>query len=357
MEDSSISFSLKEIAKLTNSEIIGNGDHVITNINNLEEALSHDISFLSNPKYKPLLNTTKAGAVLISPNDYTKDLQTSTNYLITKNPSSAFNQLIDIFLISPSSGFESIHPTVVIHETALIGKNVHIEPYTIIAQGAVIGDNTKIGSHCYIGAKVKIGSFCILYSHVTVRENCILGNANILQPGAVIGSCGFGYVTNEKGEHSLLQQLGNVILEDDVHIGANTTIDRARFQSTIIKKGTKIDNLVQIGHQVVVGEHSILVAQVGISGSTKLGRHVVMGGKTGVAGHLSICDQAVFMAYSGVSKSVSEPGIYGGIPAKSRKVAQEIYVASCKAPAVHKKVALLEKKVEELINNKVLSKC
>lgn len=354
MKDSSLSFSLEQLAKLTNSEIIGNNHHIITNVNSLEDAQFHDVSFLSNSKYKSLLKTTKAGAILISPEDYEKDIL-ATNYLINKNPSAAFNQLIEIFLNSPSSGFNSIHSTVIIHETAIIGKNVEIEPYTVIAQGVIIGDNTKIGAHCYIGAQTKIGSSCILYSHVTIRENCILGNKNILQPGAVIGSCGFGYTTNANGEHSLLKQLGNVILEDDVHIGANTTIDRARFKSTIIKKGTKIDNLVQIGHQVIIGEHSLLVAQVGIAGSTKVGNNVVMGGKTGVSGHINICSKTVFMACSAISKSITEPGIYGGIPAKPRKIAQEIYFASCKAPSIHKKVALLEKKIEDLVNKKVLT--
>ncbi len=354
MKDSFPSFSLEKLAKLTNSEIVGDSNYIITNVNNLEEAQPHDISFFSNPKYKPQLKITKAGAILISPKDYDASMD-STNYLINENPSSAFNQLIEIFLSIPSSGFNAIHPTVVIHETAVIGKNVQIEPYTVIAQGVIIGDNTKIGSHCYIGALAKIGSSCILHSHVTIRENCILGNKNILQPGAVIGSCGFGYVTNANGEHSLLKQLGNVILEDDVHIGANTTIDRARFQSTIIKKGTKIDNLVQIGHQVTIGEHSLLVAQVGIAGSTKVGSHVVMGGKTGVAGHINICSQTMFMACSAISKSITEPGIYGGIPAKPKKTAQEIYVASCKAPYVHKKVAILEKKIAELIDKKFLT--
>jgi UDP-3-O-[3-hydroxymyristoyl] glucosamine N-acyltransferase len=302
--------SLQQLAELTNATLIGNPAHLISGVNDLAHAKSSDATFLANPLYRPLLKTTKAGVVCA-----TTPFVEGKNYLISENPSATFQQLLRLFIPPITSGFSGIHPTAAIHPTAHIGQDVTIGPFTSIDANTVIGDCTHIGPSVAIGASVEIGTNCLIHSHVTIREGCKLGCRVILQPGAVIGSCGYGYTTNAKGEHEKQEQFGIVILEDDVEIGANTTIDRARFGATRICRGTKIDNLVQIAHNVHLGEHNLIVSQTGISGSVKTGRYVVMGGQTGTVGHIEIADQALFAARSGIKKSIKSGGKYGGNPA------------------------------------------
>lgn len=309
------SYTLAELSLAAGAELIGSSDHLITGIDALESANASDLSFLSNPRYAPFLRTTKAGAVCIDRK--TSPLE-NKNYLISDNPSETF-QTIAMLLCPPStpSGFKGIHPTAVIHPSAQIAKDVQIGPYTVIEQQVQIGPGTVIGPHVFVGPGVKIGANCLLHPHSCVREDCLLGDRVILQPGAVIGSCGFGYTTDEQGTHSKLEHFGNVMLEDDVEIGANTTIDRARFKTTRIGKGTKIDNLVQIGHNVVLGAHNIIVSQTGIAGSTRTGRNVVMGGQAGIVGHIEIADFVMIATRGGVSKSIKQAGKYAGEPVMS----------------------------------------
>jgi UDP-3-O-[3-hydroxymyristoyl] glucosamine N-acyltransferase len=192
---------------------------------------------------------------------------------------------------------------------------VTIGPHAVIDKGVTIGTGSTIGAGCYIGPYSSIGIDCQIHPHVTIRERCILGNRVILQPGVVIGGCGFGYLLDASGHHKKLNQLGTVILEDDVEIGSNSTIDRARFKETRISRGSKIDNLVQIGHGVIIGEDNIIIAQTGIAGSSKTGRHVVLAGHVAIAGHLTIADGVTIAGMSGITHSIQEAGRYGGIPA------------------------------------------
>lgn len=309
-----MSLTLKEIATLTQSTLIGDASLIISDVSDLENADKHDASFLSNPRYEQAMRHSKAGVVFITPQT---EVLKDRNFLISENPSAAFQKLIDLFYGHDQlkTGFKNIHPTAVIHPTAQIGQNVEIGPYAVVDQDVIIGNGTFIGAGTYIGPKTTIGESCYFYPRVTIRENSIIGHRVHVQPGAVIGSCGFGYVTDKKGHHNKLNQVGNVIIEDDVEIGANTTIDRARFKSTRISRGTKIDNLVQIGHGVVIGQDNIVVSQTGIAGSTETGRHVIFGGKVAVNGHIKICDNVMISALSGISKSIRKPGKYGGIPA------------------------------------------
>ncbi|MCH9631301.1 MAG: UDP-3-O-acylglucosamine N-acyltransferase [Chlamydiia bacterium] len=304
-------FTLKELADHTNSSVIGDENITISGVNSLEDASSYEASFLANPRYKELLKTTQAGLVCIS-ND--TSIIEGKNYLVSDNPSKAFQLITDLVLSSSATGFKGIHSSATVHESAKIGDNVTIGPHVCIDQGCKIGDGSQIFANVCIGAETTIGKNCILYSNSTVRERCVLQDRVILQPGAVIGSCGYGYITGKDGKHQKIEQLGNVVLEDDVEIGANTTIDRARFKSTIIKQGTKIDNLVQIGHNVVLGEHNLIVSQTGISGSAKTGKYVVLGGQAGVVGHVEIADFAQIATRGGVSKNVTKAGQYGGAP-------------------------------------------
>jgi UDP-3-O-[3-hydroxymyristoyl] glucosamine N-acyltransferase len=306
-------FSLKELADLTQAKLVGNPHLVIAGVETLEDASSEDASFLANPRYVESMRKSAAGVICIDPST---PLPEGKAFLVSDHPSRTFQLIAELFLKSPynTSGFHGIHPTAIIHPTAHIGKDVRIGPYSVIDQGAVIGDHSHIHAHVSIGPGVSIGTSCQLFPQSTVRERCILGNRVILQPGAVIGSCGFGYITDAKGNHIKLEQLGIVIIEDDVEIGANTTIDRARFKATRIGHGTKIDNLVQIGHNVNIGPDNIIVSQTGIAGSAKTGRHVIFGGQAGVVGHIEITDNVLVATRGGVSKSITEPGKYAGGP-------------------------------------------
>lgn len=305
-------FTLAELSELTQATLVGDPAHCITGVDALDTAKQTDASFLANPRYRNLLDSTQAGVICI---DAKTPLEAGKNFLLSDNPSLTFQQIIAAFLAdTDASGFEQIHPTAVIHPSVKLGKAVRIGPHAVIDQGVEIGDGTGIDALCSIGPFVKIGTHCRIYSHVTIRERSLIGNHVILQPGCVIGSCGFGYTTNEKGYHIKLEQVGYVIIEDDVEIGANTTIDRARFKTTKICRGTKIDNLVQIGHNVTLGQDNIIVAQTGIAGSAKTGRHVIMGGQAGVVGHLEIADGVMIATRGGVSKSIKEAGKYAGSP-------------------------------------------
>lgn len=303
-------FSLAELAKLTDSQLVGEPELRITGVNTLEEALPSDASFLANVRYREAMKKSAAGVICV------EEAETDgRNYLVSKTPSLVFQAIATLLLPSSlASGFTGIHPTAVIHPTAKIGEGASIGPYAVIDQQSSIGEGTAIGPHVSIGFGVQIGRGCILHPGCCIREHCILGDRVILQPGAVVGSCGFGYVPNEKGQFVKLEQLGNVILEDDVEIGANTTIDRSRFKRTIVRKGAKIDNLVQIAHNVEIGEHTVIAAQTGIAGSAKLGKYVMLGGQVGILGHVEIEDHVRLATRSGASKRL-KAGDYRGSPA------------------------------------------
>lgn len=281
----------------------------ITGMNTLSNAVSGEISFLSDSKYEKELSDTNASAVILPASKAhllpkgVVALESDEPYMSVALLSKHFAKPIRSSDISP-----------VIGEGSVIYSNAHIE------NGAVIGSNCTIMSGVYVGAETVIGDDVILYPSVTIYRDCVVGNRVMIHAGSVVGSDGFGYAHTKMGEHIKLYQNGNVIIEDDVEIGANTTIDCAVFGSTIIKQGSKIDNLVQIGHNCVVGEHSILVSQSGLAGSTTLGRNVVMGGQSATAGHLSIAPFTTLAARSGVTKSIMNKGVYSGFPLMEHKL-------------------------------------
>jgi UDP-3-O-[3-hydroxymyristoyl] glucosamine N-acyltransferase len=323
------SFTLLELSKLTGSEVVGNSDHEITGVDDLESANEQMASFLDNPRYEQQMLNSKAGVIFIQPSS---PRAPGKNYLLHANPSLAFQQVIKLFIPKVESGFTGIHPKAVVHETAKIAEGVTIGPTAVIDNHVTIGKDSKIGAGVFVGSGASIGENCTLYPNAVVRERCVVGNRVVIQPGSVIGSCGFGFFTDQKGRHHTLEQLGNVVIEDDVEIGANTTIDRARFKSTLIKRGTKIDNLVQIAHQVQIGEDNLIVSQVGIAGSTKTGRNVVIGGQVGIVGHIVITDGVMMAARSAASKSILKAGIYSGGPAIPIKEFNEqiVYIRNLK---------------------------
>ncbi|MES2274037.1 MAG: UDP-3-O-(3-hydroxymyristoyl)glucosamine N-acyltransferase [Chlamydiota bacterium] len=339
------SYSLAELAVHSAAQLIGDPRSIISGVNTLEEAISSDASFLANPRYGEAMKQSKAGVICI---DEKTPLLEGKNFLVSADPSRTFQQVAELIFHSSSgaSGFAGIHPTAVIHPTAEIGANVTIGPHTVIDREVKIGANTQIGPNVTISFEVEIGEECQIHPGCVIRERCRLGTRVILQPGVVIGSCGFGYTTDKLGRHVKLEQLGIVILEDDVEIGANTTIDRSRFKATIVGKGTKIDNLVQIAHNVEIGESNIIAAQAGIAGSAKTGKYVMLGGQTGIVGHVELADQVLIATRGGVSKSL-KTGKYRGSPA--------IPIADYHRQEVH--VRKLEEYVERLKELEKKLKC
>lgn len=281
----------------------------ITGMNTLKNAIEGEISFLSDSKYEKELAETKASAVIL-PADKAHLLPAGVVVLASDEPYMSVALLSKHFAKPIQSS--AISP--------VIGENTRVYPTAFIENGAKIGSNCTIMSGVYIGAEAVIGDNVILYPNVTVYRDCMIGNRVMIHAGTVIGSDGFGYAHTKMGEHIKLYQNGNVILEDDVEIGANTTVDCAVFGSTIIKQGAKIDNLVQIGHNCIVGEHSILVSQSGLAGSSTLGRNVVMGGQSATAGHLTIAPFTTLAARSGVTKSIAQKGVYSGFPLMEHKL-------------------------------------
>lgn len=339
--------TLKEIAELTQAEIKGDPNYSITGVADLESATAADASFFSNPKYEKAMFSSSAGVIFVSSS---AQLPPGRNFLIVQDPSWAFQTLLSHFHDKSSfeTGFKGIHSTAVIHPSAKLGKDVQIAPYVVIDQNVEIGDRSSIGPGTSVGSGSTIGNDCQIFAHVTIREKCHIGHRVIIQPGAVIGSCGFGYITDKNGIHQKLEQVGNVTIEDDVEIGANTTIDRARFKSTCIGRGTKTDNLVQIGHSVEIGPYNLIVSQVGIAGSSSTGHHVVLGGQVGVAGHLHIGDLAMVAAQSGVSKSLPEGQKFGGTPAVPLREYNRNAVFLRNIERYIEKIDTLQKQVETL---------
>ncbi len=335
--------TLKEIAQLIGGEVVGDANVVITGICGIKEAEEGDITFLANPKYLPLMHHTQASAIITS-----RDIKESPRPMIrTENPSLAFAKMVGLMAPNEIRHPKGIHPTAIIGKDVVLGKEVAIEPYVVIDDHAVIGDRTVLYMGVYVGHHAKIGEDSLIYPHVTIRERVEIGNRVIIHSGTVIGSDGFGFST-VKGVHHKIPQIGTVVIEDDVEIGANVTIDRARFDKTLIKKGTKIDNLVQIAHNVVVGEHSVIVAQTGISGSTEIGNNVILAGQSGIVGHISIGDNAVIAAQAGVTKSVPPNSCVSGYPAKPHREAKRINACVQRLPELVKTITKLQKRIEEL---------
>lgn len=335
--------TLREIAKLVGAELVGNPDTVITGISGIKEAKEGDITFLANSKYACLMKTTRASAVIAS-----REISNSSKPLLrTDNPSLAFARVVNLVAPNYAKHPQGIHPSAIISEKAKLAKDVSVGAYTIVEDGVEIEEKTVIYAGCYIGAYSKIGKDCLIYPHVSIRERIELGNRVIIHSGAVIGSDGFGFAA-VKGMQEKIPQIGTVSIQDDVEVGANVTIDRARFDKTIIGKGTKIDNLVQIAHNVVIGENCIIVAQAGVSGSTTIGKGVVLAGQAGVVGHIHIGDNSIVAAQAGVTKSIPSNTKVSGYPARAHDVAKRVNACVQRLPELYKKIRFLEEKIQEL---------
>lgn len=338
-----MNLTLEQIAKLTAGELQGDPSFTPTDICGLDSTKEGALSYTSNVERTGNLNNLNIGALIAPLAAKEKELPFKGNIIYVKNPEWAFTQVMREISTLNKNIKPGIHPRAVVSETAKIGNGVSIGANTVIEDGVEIGDGTIIYPNVYIGRNVKIGMICIIYPNVTVREECVLKNKVILQPGCVIGSDGFGYVF-EGGKHEKIPQLGNVILHDDVEIGANTTIDRAKINSTIIGANSKIDNLVQIGHNVKIGMACVIVSQVGIAGSTEVGNGVVMGGQAGVSGHIKIGDGAMLGPQAGIMSSVDAGAKMMGSPAKPYGEAMRVYAVMGKLPEVYKEFISFKKK-------------
>jgi len=335
--------TLKEIARFVDGEIVGDQDIVITGVCGIKEAAEGDITFLANPKYLPFIDKTKASAIITS-----RDIKQASKTIIrTEDPSLAFARIVSFIAPAQVKHHSGVHSSAILGKDVVLGKNVAIGAYTVIEDNVVVGDNTVLYSGCFVGHHTKIGNDTLIYSNVSLREKLSIGNRVIIHSGTVIGSDGFGYATI-KGEHYKIPQLGTVIIEDDVEIGSNVTIDRARFDKTFIGKGTKIDNLVHIAHNVIVGENSIIVAQAGISGSTVIGKGATLAGQAGLVGHITVGDGAIIAAQAGVTKSVPPNTTVSGYPAKPHDIARRVNACVQNLPRLYEVVTELKKKIAEL---------
>ena len=305
-----MTFTLQELASLSGGELIGDPTLQITGAASLIEAAQGEISFFTDRKYIGLLRRTRASAIFVPP-DFAEPINAAQ--LRVSNPTKAFEQVLLKFAPKRITFAPGVHPSAVVDPSAQLGERVSIQPLAVIEQGARIGDDTIIGAGSYVGHETVIGSACHIYPNVTIRERSRIGSRVIIHSGVVIGADGFGFEMVD-GRHQKIQQLGRVQIDDDVEIGANTTVDRARYGRTWIQEGVKIDNLVQVAHNVVIGKHSVIVAQAGISGSTRVGERVTMAGQVGIAGHLEIADGTIIAAQSGVAKSLPG-GVWFSTPA------------------------------------------
>ena len=334
--------TLKELAEYLGGDLLGDGDVRITGVAGLDDAEERHISFLANQKYAARVATTRAGAVLLPPGaeNYGR------NAIVLGNPYLGFAKLVTLFYVRPPE-MKGIMPGAYLGNGVVMGADVTVYPGASVGDGARLGDRVTLFPGVAVYAGAEIGSDTVLHANVSIRERCRVGSRVIIHNGAVVGSDGFGYAPDGRG-HYKIPQVGIVVIEDDVEIGANTTIDRAALGATIIGRGTKIDNLVQIAHNCLVGEHCIIVSQVGVSGSTKLGYFVTLGGQVGVAGHLEIGARAMVGAKSGVHNSIPAGQVFSGIPALPHKQWLRTAMALPKVPELRKTVMDLERRIKEL---------
>jgi len=340
--------NIREIASLVNGTLTGEANLDINNVSKIEDAKSGDLTFLYLPAFEKYFTTTKASAIIVKTGFSKK--RNDITYIEVESPEKSFFAVLKKYF-SPDFPLSGIDPSSFIHQTAKLADNVAIGKNIVISSGCKIGTNTKIFHNTVISENVLLGNDCLIHANVSIRENCVIGNNVIIHSGTVIGSDGFGYYPNVKGEYEKIPQIGNVVIEDDVELGSNVSIDRAAMGSTIIKRGCKIDNLVQIAHNVILGEDTVISAQTGISGSTKIGKKCILAGQAGLVGHIELGDSVVITAQSGVSKSILKPGYYMGSPAREMKIAQKINAHIHNLPEYAKKISELEGELKKIKEN------
>lgn len=341
-----VDFKLRDVALFMGGQLVGDGGVVISGINGIKEARPGQLAFLLDETKEALIDASSAGCVVVP-----KSLSGPYNKPVIKvaDPTASLKKVIEFAGLNRVPHPKGVHKTAIVSTKARLGRNVALAAYVVIEDDVVIGDNTIVYPFCFIGKNTKIGGSCVFYPNVTIRESITIGERVVIHPGSVIGADGFGYLPQKDGTHLKVPQIGTVVIEDDVEIGACATVDRARFDKTVIGKGSKIDNLVQIAHNVRLGANCIIAAQTGISGSTELGRNVILGGQVGVADNLKIGDYVMAGAKTGISKSFPKPNtVLFWYPAKPVDKARDILASIGLLPKLFQRVRELEAKVKQL---------
>lgn len=338
-------FTAAQIAEVLEGKVDGNPEAEVSDFTKIEEGRPQTITFLHNPKYKHYIYDTQASVCIVN-EDFKPEKPVKPTLIRVKNAYSALTQLLAYYdqLKKEKSGFEDPHH---IAESAQYGENLYVGAYAYVGENVEIGDNVKIYPHVYLGDNTKIGNNVVLYSSAQVYHECEIGNNCIIHSNAVIGADGFGFAPNEEGVYSKIPQIGNVIIEEDVEVGAATTIDRSTMGSTVIRKGVKLDNHIQIAHNVEVGEHTVIAAQVAVAGSTKIGKHCLIGGQCGIVGHIRIGDRVRIQGQSGVSADVDDDAVLEGSPALPYIRFNKSYIHFKNFPDIVRKLNNLEKKFND----------
>lgn len=339
-------FSAQQIAALLGGKVTGDANRKVWDVGSIESAHEGQLSFLCDAKYLPYLSQTAASVVLMT-DSIPFDGTTNATIIRVENARAAMGQLLALVAKALNPAKQGIEQPSFIAEGVIVPEDAYVGAFAYIGKNVQLGKGVQIYPHTYVGDNVKIGDNTILYSGVKVYYNCVVGKDCILHAGVVVGSDGFGFEPDAHGVNQKLPQIGNVIIEDDVEIGANTTVDRAMMGSTIIRRNVKIDNLVQVAHNVEVGESTFLCAQVGIAGSSKVGKHCILAGQVGVAGHLEIADNCVFGAQSGIPSNVRKSGMYQGSPVIDAMNWRRSVVGFKQLPEMMKRLQALEKKSEK----------
>lgn len=343
-------FTARDISFLLNGTVEGDASATVGRLAKIEEATEGALSFLANPKYESFLYTTQASVVIVN-NDLVLTAPVGATLVRVENAYSSFAVLLEKYnaLKLNKSGIEQ--PSF-IHPTATIGENAYVGAFAYIGPGVTVGDNCKIYPNVFIADNVTLGNNVTLFPGVTVYFDCVLGNNVIIHSGTIIGADGFGFAPNPDGSYNKIAQIGNVVIEDDVEIGSNTTIDRATMGSTVIRKGVKLDNLIQVAHNVEIGANTVIAAQTGVSGSTKIGERVIMGGQVGVVGHINIANGTQVQAQSGISRNITEESKkWMGSPATKYNDHMRSQVVISRLPELEKRILELEKIIAEMNKN------
>jgi UDP-3-O-[3-hydroxymyristoyl] glucosamine N-acyltransferase len=344
--------TINEIAALLGAIVEGDGTVEIRRVAKIEEAGTGDLTFLANPKYARYLGLTRASAVIVGKSVTVEDRPADAPPLTlvkVDDPYVGFVRVLARFNPPQPPIPPGIHPSAIVPASARLGADVRLGAHVVLGEGVVIGDRSIVAPCTVLGDGVKVGTDCLIHANVSVREGCVIGNRVILQPGAVVGSDGFGFAPQADGSYEKIPQMGIVVIEDDCEIGACTTIDRATLGETRIKKGVKLDNLIQVAHNVVIGENTVMAAQSGISGSTKLGKNIMVAGQVGFTGHIEVADGVKVGAQSGVHRALTKPGAtYFGTPAYPQREAMRIYGSFPQLPDLLATVRDLQKRLEKL---------
>lgn len=336
-------FTALQIAEVLGGKVEGNENDEVSNLSKIEEGKPGTLSFVANPKYTSYIYDNNATIIIVG-EDFVTDKEVRPTLIKVKDPYTAFAKLLEMYQQSKPKP-SGISKKSSVADSAVIGENVFIGDFAVVGENTIIGDNSRIYANSTIGDNCKLGNNCLINPGVIIYEDCVLGNECTIHSGSIIGADGFGFAPQSENDYHKIPQIGNVILEDRVEIGANTTVDRATLGSTIIRKGAKIDNLIQIAHNVEIGENTVIAAQTGISGTTKIGKNCLIGGQVGIIGHITIADGVMIAAQSGIGKSITEEGaVVEGSPAFNIRDFQRSYIH-------YRRLDTLVKRVNELERN------